>query len=87
MSLRAIETLARPAMVTNKNFFSHAHPVFTAGVGICQALFSGGKRTLANQRAKYRSIDPAEKSLLRTKKACQRCAGFYNAHEFRAFFS
>lgn len=82
MSLRAIEALARPAMVTNENFFSHAHPVFTAGGLICQVLFSRGVRRRAIEAAKAAQSARQKKSITEAKKACQRCTGFYNALKF-----
>lgn len=68
MSLRAIEALARPAMVTNENFFSHVHPVCKAGVPICQALFSRIARPLPAKKFKTAWPTGQKKHFFRRKK-------------------
>ena len=41
MPLRAVQALPHPAIIANKNLFSHANLVSTASRGVCQVLFSG----------------------------------------------
>jgi hypothetical protein len=87
MSLRAIEALARPAMVTNENFFSHADPVFTAGALVCQALFSWEARADFDERLAKGLDLPEKKSTSDPEKSLPMRRQFLQCARIRSLFS
>lgn len=89
MPLRAVKALPHPAIIANKNLFSHANLVSTSAAGICQALFLGprtGQDRLRPEKSAAQGRQNSQKNPdFAAEKACQANGSFYNARRIRSF--